>query len=246
MPNILGVRRGILVAKKRIIAAAGSESTVLIDTAGITINPLSPSGNGVLFFSPGAGSNINIGSGPNGTSNLCLIVTALFGSQNGGTSTVATMVWDVGGSTQNMTLIPGAKTSNGGTGGDIEMWYLMAPTTGDKNFSITWTGANQVALAFASFVNVDQTGGTTSFPTVNTSTSSGKTINISTSPTTRKLVGGFSSGSNFTTADDNDLGHNNTMNLFAVSSEYANGTNTLVSYGGGGSGCSVAVAIKGV
>lgn len=227
------------------VAGGGSEQTVLIDAISDGTPNIFASGNGVTTSGPGGGSCINIGSGPNGTSNRCLIVIVLFGSQNGGTSTVTDIHWDPSTTNQAMTLVPGSKTNNGAAGGDIEAWYLMAPTIGDLSLRINWTGANQVGLAFASFVNVDQTGGTTSFPVVNVSTASGKTINISTSPTTRKLIGGFSSGSNFTTATDNDIGKNNTMSNFAVAAEYAPGTNTLVSYGAGGSGCSVAVAIKG-
>jgi hypothetical protein len=225
-------------------SAGAGEATVLIDVVGHS-NPFASSGNGVLLATVAAGLAINVGGGANGTSNRCLIATVLFGSQNGGTSTVTSMIWDQPSANQSMTLIPGAKTSNGATGGDIEMWYLMAPAIGDLSLKVNWTGSNQCAFGLVSFVNVDQTGGATSFPTVQTSTASGKTINISTSPTTRKLVGGFNSGSNFTAATDNEIGKNNSMSIFAVANEYAPGTNTLVSYGGGGTGCSLAIAIKG-
>jgi len=221
----------------------GSESTVLID---VVAGGTSHSGNGVATYTiAGGASGPNVGSGPNGTANRCLIAVLLFGGSAGGTSTSPVCTWDFGGTNQSMTQIPGAFVQNGASGGDTYMFYLMAPALGSLSFKSTWTGNNQLNVMFASFVSVDQTGGATSFPVVQTSTASGKTINISTSPTTRKLIGGFNSGSNFTTATDNDIGHDNTLNTFAVAAEYAPGTNTLVSYGGGGSGCSLAVAIKG-
>jgi hypothetical protein len=224
-------------------SSGGGEATVLIDTVFNVSGLLPHSGVNSITWNPG--QFINVGSGSNGTSNMCLIAILLFGQANGGTSTSPSVTWDAGASNQAMSQIPGAFVQNGASGGDTYMFYLMNPVLGAKTISFNWTGSNELGVALASFVNVDQTGGTTSFPTVVTSTSSGKTINISTSPTTRKLIGGFNSGTNFTTATDSDIGHDNTMNSFAVAAEYAPATNTLVSYGGGGSGCSLAVAIKG-
>jgi hypothetical protein len=222
-------------------AAGGGEATVLIDTIGGAIS----SGNGVISFTIGGGATISVGGGPNGTSNLCLMCVALFGSQNGGTSTGLTMRWNPTITPQSFTQVPGAFVQNGAAGGDCYIFYLMNPATGNLSFDANWTGANQCAFFLVSFVHVDQTGGATTFPNVVTTTSSGSSVNISTSPTTRKLIGGFNSTANFTTATDNDIGHNNFMNVFAVAAEYAPGSNSTVSYGGGTTGCALATSIKG-
>lgn len=250
MPFI-GVRRALLVRKKLPASGGGSsEQTVLFDVS--TTTPLVSSGNNVLLHTLGAGSTPDVGSGSNGTNNLCLIAAVMFGSQNGGTSTVSTMFWDTAGANQTFTQIPGAIIQNGANGGDIVLYYVMSPTIGSKNFSMTWTGLNQVSVAFVSFVNVDQTGAATTFPTVatNTGTANPPSVTISTSPTTRKIVGAFSSLNNFTgpASPATDIGANLTMNVFAVGGDWDNGTATSIGYSTGGSSAfaGVAAVIKGV
>jgi hypothetical protein len=238
---------------KKPAVAGGSEATVLIDvsTSGILAN----SNNGVTSYIIAGGSTPNIGSGPNGTSNLCLLAAGMFGSQNGGTSTFGGggngLFWDTAGANQQFTQVPGAFIQNGASGGDTYLFYLMNPVQGSKAFSMNWTGANALSVAFASFVNVDQTGGTTSFPSVvtNSGTANPPSVTISTSPTTRKIIGAFSSPSNFSAPAGaaNDIGRNIGMNVFAVAADWDLGSAASIGYSTGSSSAFVglAAAIKG-
>jgi hypothetical protein len=228
----------------RAVAAVGGEAAVLVDVAGNSNLDQSAGGTTSMFLA--AGVLPTVGSGPNGTSNMCLIVSVLFGNANGGTTTGVAATWDSTGSSQAMTQVPGGFVQNGASGGDVYMFYRMNPVLGSKGLTITWTGANGAFAGIASFVNVDQTGGTTTFPSVVTSTSGASISPGPASPTTRKMIAAFSGVNNYTAATDLDVGHNNTGNLFAQAIEYANGSNASLSYGGGAAtGASIAAIIKG-
>lgn len=221
----------------------GSEGTVLLDVQSSGSFHANP---GSLLFNIGP-SGAGIGSGPNGTTNLCLIVGLVFGGAASGTSTLTSVVWDTAGgagaTNQTMTLVPGASTT------DASVYYLMNPTLGVKILSITWTGANQISVFAASFVGVDQTGGSTSFPNVatNTGTGTNPTVSISTTPTTRKIFGLFESANNFTSvANGTDIAHDNSMNNLTGAASWDAGTATSMTYNcPSGAWQAIAVAIKG-
>lgn len=226
-------------------AAGGGEATVLID-ASTSGTITSSTGTSTATFSGVASPTPNVGSGPNGTTKLCLILAVHFVNATG--SVASGMTWDVAGTPQTMTSIPGASTA------DIYFYYLMSPNLGQKNVSVTWTGTavNGATLVGASFVNVNQTGGVTSFPNVVTNTGSATgtpTVSISTSPTTRKIIAAFVSTQTNLTAPVNgtDTGHQSVGNVFDSAGSYDNGTATSMAYTGGGTGTweAVAVAIKG-
>jgi hypothetical protein len=225
----------------------GGESTVLFDAGNQTATLIAKTGTSTAQFAGGLSETINVGSGPNGTANLCLVAAIIFVS-NSGASTPTSLIWDLTGANQAMTAIPG-----GTVGTDVFLYYLMNPTLGAKNLNLTWSGTvtNTVTIGLASFVSVDQTGGATSFPTVATNTGTGTvaTVSISTSPTTRKIVGAFTQPStNFTTpVNGTSIGMQSTNNLDSAIT-YDNGTAISMGYnmsGGGGTYEAIAVALKG-
>lgn len=67
--------------------------------------------------------------------------------------TGAAMTWDNGGTNQSLTLI----TNNGGGGsGAVWLFKLIAPTTGTKTMSVSWTGTTALDIAAAVFDGADQ------------------------------------------------------------------------------------------
>jgi hypothetical protein len=85
--------------------------------------------------------------------------------------TASAATWD----SVSMTLVSSA--NNAGTNGRVEIWGLspIGAHTGAKTFSVSWTGgAAQTAIACRSWTGVDQTGGATSFPNGNSTTSNGQ------------------------------------------------------------------------
>ena len=70
--------------------------------------------------------------------------------------------WDDGGTNQNLTTL--LDVSFPALSWFTKLYGLVAPTTGNKTLQITWTNAVEYAVNAISFVNVDQSGGATSFP----------------------------------------------------------------------------------
>lgn len=224
--------------------SAPSEQTVLFDATAPSVTTSGTSGPGVITFLGASNNTPNVGSGPNGTSNRCLIFP-IVNAQGTGAPGIISVVWDLTGANQSMTLL--ASTTS------IYLYYLINPALGAKNLTITFSAA--IAAGFtaigASFVNVDQTGGVTTFPLSNTNTGSGTgtpTVSIGPTLSTRKIIGGFASGqANFTgPVNGIDINHQSTSNLDSGSS-YDNGSATSMAYTGAGSAAweAVAAAIKG-
>jgi hypothetical protein len=235
---------GVNVSNRRIIytppGGGGGESTVLFDSSGHY--PLSSSGVTSNNFVGGGGGTVNVGSGSNGTTNLCLL-GILQSTQNIITSPALT--WDPSVANQSMTLIPGAADAN-------QFWfYLMVPVLGSKSVTATWTGAAQTSLYMISFVGVDQTGGATTFPSpvTNSGSTSIPTINIAASPTTRKIAASFSSPTtNFSTTTSTPFvgSPENTGNVNAVAAAWDNGPSSSISYNpSSGSWAAIGLQIKG-
>lgn len=227
------------------VPSAPSEQTVLIDAISPTV-PIHGSGAGVVSFVGASNETPVVGSGPNGTSNLCLLFAITNVADNGSLG-ITSVVWDPVASAQNMTLVPGSTTPS------MVLYYLMNPTLGAKNLVIHCTNlANDVSVVAASFVNVDQTGGVTSFPNVNAVTggpTGTPTVSISTALATRKIIAGFASRQSTLTVPVNgiDLGQQSVNNLDS-SGSYDTGAATSMAYAGTGSATweAVAAAIKGV
>lgn len=222
------------------ISTSPSEQTVLIDQTA-TSAALGP---GVT----GGFTSLNAGAGPNGTSNMMLVAALQFCSGNSGTSVPTSVTWAASSLTK-LSNINGASDHIGnGTAGDIYFYYLASPTLGLQTLSVIWTGSNQVVVSAATFVNVDLTGGGTTFTSAVGSTGSGgvPTTTISASPTTRKIVGAFMSATtNFTTTTDTAYAGspNNSCNVSATAGSWAAGSNTSLAYSPSSSGAWVALGV---
>jgi hypothetical protein len=73
-----------------------------------------------------------------------------------------TVKWDSAGTPQSLTQIISHAGVNGQT---VQLWGLVAPTSGNKTLQIAWTsGTTELMYNAASWSGVDQTGGATSFP----------------------------------------------------------------------------------
>lgn len=91
-----------------------------------------------------------------------LLVTLLFGSSTAPTGLACT--WDVGGTNQAMTAISGTLAQNGGATATSEIFGLLAPTSGNKTLTCSWTGSTEAHAASISFTGVNQTNFATAFP----------------------------------------------------------------------------------
>lgn len=79
--------------------------------------------------------------------------------------TGVTVVWDSAGTPQSCFLISTNQTT--GLTGRVDLWGLVAPTSGNKTAKVTWTGGgatSDVYMNVTAFTGVDQTGSTTTCP----------------------------------------------------------------------------------
>jgi hypothetical protein len=115
----------------------------------------------VAASSPTTNTTHTIGSITNG------VLVAFVGFFTGVT-TVNSVVWDAAGTNQSMTLIGTLAVATNIT---VGIYGLVAPTTGNKTLTATWTGtATECFLASASYSGADQTGGSTTFANANKAT----------------------------------------------------------------------------
>jgi len=109
--------------------------------------------------------------------------------------TVTACHWDSAGINQNMPSIGAATNTTGGV--RAELFGLIAPTAGNKNVNITWTGgSDEIQIYAVSWTGVDQTGGATSFAHLTTgnnqSLASNGVLTLSvTSATGNAVIAGF-------------------------------------------------------
>jgi hypothetical protein len=133
------------------VEGVGSLSRVVFDAAGTK-----------LYVAPPATSasytGITVGSG----ANRALVVSLNFGYNTGVPPSAVSVHWDSAGTNQAMTQI--VSGSNIATNDEVQLWGLVAPTSGNKTLSVSWTGNAEVFVTAVSFINVNQTGGATTFP----------------------------------------------------------------------------------
>lgn len=126
----------------------------------VTFDAKTPAGAFVSSGTSVSNSTITVGSG----SGRALIVGFVVD-----TLTVippaAACVWDVGGTNQSMTAITGTNTGiNGGISAASVLFGLLAPTSGAKTLTCTWTGSNAVGIFAVSFTGVNQGSLAAAFP----------------------------------------------------------------------------------
>lgn len=123
-------------------------------------------------------TGLTVGSGSN---------RALIGNLNADAAiTSVTMTWDSGGTNQSMASIGSNKENT------WNRWSfangLVAPTSGNKTCSVSWTTSSTVRFAMSDYTGVDQTGGTTSFAGVTGNNGSSNTASVNVTSTSSDLA----------------------------------------------------------
>lgn len=73
--------------------------------------------------------------------------------------------WDPTGTNQALTELTGANTgTNGGITAASTIYVLLAPTSGTKNLTCTWTGSGEAHISAVSFTGVNQGSVAAAFP----------------------------------------------------------------------------------
>lgn len=193
-------------------------------------------------------ATLDIGSGPNGSTNRALSVAAQFCGANAGTSTILAAVWNV---SETLAQIGGPYAN--GTTGDIYLYGLTNPTTGSHSVTFTWSGANQIAIWALSVVNADQTGGTTTFRNATSNFGTGTANSVPVSSATGDMVmGSFMSSGNYSSVSGTGIGpgippgiDNGCANWAAAANRTSgSGTTTMSATAGSGTWIAAGVSIK--
>lgn len=112
--------------------------------------------SGLIKFKPSTANNTT-GSPISATANRVMIGIVGFTAVQASMGTV-TVTWDVDGTPQALTQIVAVNT---GAFGSIYLFGLKSPTSGDLNYTVTWTGGNTVDVSLGAIVfsGCDQTTG---------------------------------------------------------------------------------------
>jgi hypothetical protein len=163
------------------------------------------SGNGV---SPLNVTNMTVGSGANRA--LVLLVNCA-DSATGFPGGFAAN-WDSAGTPQLMTQITGTLVSSAGTG-TTALYALLAPTSGAKTLSITWTtGSHEMHAQAVAFTSVDQTSIAVAFPhgTTNSGNADPATITVTTANGNAVVAVFAQSTGNWASTNNNTIDLDNT------------------------------------
>jgi len=131
-------------------------------------------------------ANLTVGAG----SNRGLIAVVSWN----GTVTLSAPVahWDTAGTNQLMTQI-GSTITNAAIDQHLALFGLVAPTSGNKNLTVSWTGASGVYLSAIAFTGVDQTSAAVAFPHFNNAVGTTSPASVAiTSATGNETVAVFS------------------------------------------------------
>jgi hypothetical protein len=99
-------------------------------------------------------TNLTVGGG----SNRALVVQI----ETTNVISAVTVVWDAAGANQSCTLIFSKDAVGNVT--RVQLWGLVAPVSGNKTLTVSWTTASDMVVNAIAFAGVDQTGGATTFP----------------------------------------------------------------------------------
>lgn len=104
--------------------------------------------------------------------------------------------WDTTATNQNMPLISSGTTTTSSQA--CALFGLVAPTSGNKTFNVTWTTSRECIGQIVSWTGVDQTGGNTSFkPATNAQGTTNKPIITITSAVGNMTVDAIANGTSF-------------------------------------------------
>src|ERR1700719_1791975 len=108
-------------------------------------------------------NSFTIGTG----SNRAMVYGLNFGWSTYTQPTGISVVWDPTGANQPLSLIVQSPNTSGNV--FAQLWGLVAPVSGNKSLAVSWASpVDLVKAAGVSFIDVDQTGGTTTFNNANT------------------------------------------------------------------------------
>lgn len=143
-----------------------------------------------------------------------------------------TVVWDNGGTNQSMTAIPGASTASGANSVAVAAYGLLAPTAGNKNLVISWTGNLEAHAVAISFSGVDQTSVAVAFPhgafILKTVSTAGPVSVTITSAIGNMVVAGFEQDAAvWGTIDPTVLASSTVGPSHGVAFDYTNGANSV-------------------
>jgi hypothetical protein len=166
---------------------------------------------------------LNVGSGPNGTAHLVLVVGIVGVGAPAGASTMTSVVWG----SQTMTQIGTSSASNG----DLWLFGLLAPATGTQTLVLTWSGTNQMQVGCASFVGVNDSSFASAFThfTANHSSLSPNSVTVTTSAGDVAMAAHVTGG-NYSTPGNIDIGHNNSGALNSGAENYDTATSPTLTY----------------
>jgi hypothetical protein len=177
------------------------------------------------FTHTNANGVITVGSG----TNRALLVFLQFGAVVSSVS----VTWDSGGTNQAMTNIVSATESD--NLGQAYLFGLVAPTSGQKTLSVSWTTSASFTCGEASFTGADQTGGATTFKNTNTfvgNNPSPMTITVTTANGDMAVASFAANNCSFTSVSTGtDIYHDNTNVSGAAAYNAAVGASTVVAYG---------------
>lgn len=181
-------------------------------------------------------TNLTVGSG----SNRALAVLLLCGSDGTGMPSGLTVVWDSGGTNQSCTLISSTSVANGPLAGSSALYGLVAPTSGNKTLTISWTGNSEMHACAISFTGVDQTSVAVAFPHGNT-----HSVVAGASPTTVTITS--ATGNMVVACHSQNLGSWGTISGTTLASDGVTGPNLSVAanYAAGASTVTLTAAFSG-
>jgi len=160
-----GYAQGLLTLGTGSVVGPPASIPVAVDAIGTAVG-VSGIGTSVTF------NNITVGTGPN----RALVVPLSFSSNASGTPVNGiSCVWDSGGTNQSMTQVANATATNIISGSEFflsAIFGLVAPTSGNKTLTCSWTNPAIVYVDAISFNNVLQTGGAITFRKGTTDTGS--------------------------------------------------------------------------
>ncbi len=157
-------------------------------------------GPGVTSFTDGS---LTVGN----AANRVLVYNVNFGWSTFSQPTNISVVWDAAGVNQPLSLI--VQSFNNAANSLTQLWGLIAPVSGNKILTCSWTNqTDEAKAAGASFTGANQTGGTTTFNFTNTNKGNSSTPSVQISTTVNDAVIGGSvaqGGGSYGATNDNEI-----------------------------------------
>src|SRR5260221_11030969 len=157
-------------------------------------------GPGVTSFTDGS---VTVGN----AANRVLVYNVNFGWSTFSQPTNISVVWDAAGVNQPLSLI--VQSFNNAANSLTQLWGLIAPVSGNKILTCSWTNqTDEAKAAGASFTGANQTGGTTTFNFTNTNKGNSSTPSVQISTTVSDAVIGGSvaqGGGSYGATNDNEI-----------------------------------------